>query len=156
MVDFSDILNKRVEDIESPKPLPPGTYRGMITAPPAMDEFERKEENGSTTKIPVAVLSIAIQEPTDGVDEDLLAQAGGVRARNGKPKEVQMRYYLEEESLHRVKKLLRSCGIEAASLGEGFQELAGREVLVDLQVQPGRNDPDETYQRVVKVVGTAS
>lgn len=155
-VNFDNILNKRMEDIESPQPMPAGTYRGIISAPPSQDEFERTNEDGSKTKVGVLVLSVAIQEATAGVDEELLAKAGGTRRRDGKPKEVQMRYYLEEDNLHRIKKLLKSCGINVPSLGAGLVELPGREVLVDLQVQQGKNDPDEFYQRVQRVVGTAA
>lgn len=154
-VDFSSILNKRVEDIESPKPLPPGTYRGIIASVPTEGRpFNRKNEDGSTTEVPTLEVPIAIQEPTAGVDEDLLAKAG-LRRRDGKPREVSMRYFVEEESLYKLKTLIKSCGVEAETLGEGLKSLAGAEVLVDLAVQIDQKDPEQQYQRVQRVVGTA-
>lgn len=156
-VNFDDILDKSVDDIESPQPVPAGTYLARIAGPPTGDTFKGKDEKtGEEVLIPVYDIPIALLEPTDGVDLELLEKAGGLQRRDGKPKELKARYYAREDELHKVKKLLKSCGITGTTLREGFLQLPGCEVLVDVATIQSKNDSEEWFNRINRVVGTAA
>lgn len=153
-VDFSDILNKRVEDIESPKPLPIGEYIGIIQAPPSDVSFDTTDkETGAPRHVPACRIKVGLMEATDTVDEAALAAAKGLRRNDGKPKEVEITYYLEEENLHKLKKLASTCGISGETLREIFEQLPGKQVKVSVGLRPDRNDPDVFYNQVNKMVG---
>lgn len=154
MVDLSNLLNKRVDDIESPKPVPAGTYIGVIAGAPDLSKSfkKRDEKTGSETEIQLAEVEINLTEAGPDVDEDLLNSAGGLRRKDGKPKSVRMTYFLEEEELHRIKKLGKDLGIAAETLGGIFEEMQGKDVRVQIIVQPDKNDPEIQYNRVKKVI----
>jgi hypothetical protein len=151
-VNFDSILDKKVEDIEAPPALPSGTYRGVISGPPSEEKPFEDPNTGET--VPVYSISFAYLEPMGGVDIDLLNKAGGLHRKDGKPKEGRMKYYAREDELHKIKKLLKSCGVNAPTLRAGFLELAGKEVLADVAAVQSQNDPDEWFNRVNRLVGT--
>lgn len=150
-VNFDSILDKKVEDIESPRPLPNGTYRAVISGPPQEDKYEDRE---NSEIVPVFIVPIAYVEASAGVDYDLLNKAGGLKRRDGKPKEGKMKYYGRDDDLHKIKKLLKSCGISAPTLRDGFKELPGKEVLADVVAIQSKDDNDDWFNRVTKMVGT--
>lgn len=156
MVDFSDILNKRVEDIEQPKPLPQGTYLGQIMAPPKLIENEYTDKQTGEPKV---FRKARFQVGLIGnltADADAIEAAGGLNTPSGQPKSVYSDYSLDQDSLHRLKALGRSCGIEAENLGTLFEELAGKEVKIDVSLDPDRNDNTVFYNRGGRMAGTAS
>lgn len=155
-VNFDSILDKSIDDIEAPQPVPAGTYRGVIAGVPQEDSFTGKDEKtGEERTVPLFIIPISLLEATDGVDMDLLDKAGGLRRKDGKPREVRLRMYAAEEDLYKLKKLYKSCGIDASSIRAGNLELPGKEVLVDVQTQQSQKDPEEWFNRAVKAVGTA-
>lgn len=155
-VDFSNILNKRVEDIEMPQPLPAGTYLGTILSVPEDASFDTTDkETGAPRHVPACRIRVGITAATDDVDQDALARAKGIQRADGKPKEVQATYYLEEDSLHKVKKLAQSMGLQGTSLGEIFQAMPGCEVKVSVGLRPDRQDDTIFYNQVNKMVGLA-
>lgn len=154
-VDMSSILDKRIEDIEAPKPVPVGTYLGTILSVPEDATFEKTDEKtGEKVKVPACRVKVGLREMKEG-DEEALAAAGGLSRRDGKPKEVQMTYYLEEDNLHKLKKLGETCGIKSPTLGGIFEELPGSEVLVSIGLRADRQDDTIFYNQVNKMVGTA-
>lgn len=154
MADFRAALNKRREDIEDPKLLPPGTYGGIIRG------FEMGESKQKKT--PFVRFSYTISEMLEG-DQDLLAQAGGLQKKDGTARVLDRDdYYLTEGAEARLRNLIDSCiGTEWTNLGEGIEALKGQSVIISLAHRAGETKPDANpsdpvpmYYDITKVVGT--
>lgn len=124
-VDFSDILNKQVGSAPAPRPIPEGTYHGEIVGLPAQRVVTTKEGDK-----PVLSLTLALMEAGDDVDEEALAEAGGLLSNSGEPKRIRQDFWLTEDSLWRYDQFLAGLGIEGKSYLEAAEELPGRAVTV--------------------------
>lgn len=124
-IDFSEILNKQIGTAPTPRPIPEGTYHGEIVGVPAMRAVNTKEGEK-----PVLTITVALNEAGDDVDEDSLAEAGGLLSANGEPKRVRTDFWLTEDSLWRYDQFLAGMGIEGKSYQDGAEELPGRAVTV--------------------------
>ncbi len=122
-IDFSEILKKQVGSAPQPKAIPEGTYFGEIVGLPAMREVQTKEGNK-----PILTITVALNEAGDDVDEDSLAEAGGLLNGGGEPKRVKMDFWLTDDSLWRYDQFLASMGIENKSYEEAAEDLPGRAV----------------------------
>lgn len=74
MTSFADILNKRGDSIERPKPLPPGSYVGTVKG------LAEQAEIGKN-KTPALVFTIALIQALEDVDQSALHEAGGVAGK---------------------------------------------------------------------------
>ena len=150
--DFSKILNKKPEDIEKPKPLPPGEYRAVITSV-ELDESAQK-------KTPFARFSYNLIEALDSVDPDLLAQAGGIRKKDGEPRSMSRDdYYITEDSTWRLKEYFNSMFGENnwESLAWGIENANGQEVILTLHEEtytPKNSTKEETAIKIKSSIGT--
>jgi hypothetical protein len=130
-IDFSAILGKQVGNAPEPKPLPSGTYTAIISELPK--PVERKTKEG-----PKGVVSVhfAIQEAMDDVDQDLLAEAGGLRKSDGTAKTMKMDFWLTENSLFILDRFMASAGFDKESgktYTEAFEDLVNREVTLAVE-----------------------
>jgi len=159
--DFSAILSKRAEDIEDPKPLPPGHYNGLVKEAPKMGESKQKQT-------PFAEFTFQLTSPADDVDTDLLPPTG-VRKKDGSPREVKTQFYLTEESAYQVRDFmdqLHGAG-QWDTLGDAFERTKGKEVVIQLihemedvtkasparQAEIGAGDKPRLYVKVARVRG---
>jgi hypothetical protein len=129
---FADILNTKVDTIEKPKPLPVGSYVGLIT----------KVETGESAKqkTPLISVKINLSEALGDVDLDLLEKSGGF-GKNGK--EISSDYYLTEKALFRIKELAENhLGLDTKgmTLGEVIQALPNNRVGVEIAHRSGEGD----------------
>ena len=70
-INFSEILSKQVGSAPEPKPLPQGTYSGVITKRP--DPVTIKTKEGEKGQL---YFTIRLTEAQEDVDQDALLEAG--------------------------------------------------------------------------------
>lgn len=100
--DFASILDMPATDVERPKPLPVGTYFGVVQGLPEHDVSSKK-------KTPFVRFTLAVQSVGDDVDEDDL-KAFGDEGVIGKL--IRSTYYTTPDSLFRLTDFLEHCGID--------------------------------------------
>lgn len=143
MVDFSTLLKTPTDNIKAPKPLPAGTYRGMLTK---FEFGESKQKKTPFVQFEAKVSSAeADVEPSDLEGVDLSS------------KTLRVTYYLTADSQFRVVDLAKSCGHQTSgrSLGEVIQDLSmNTPVLMEVTQRPSQ-DGETFYNDVAKVRGEA-
>lgn len=146
---FTDVLSKRMEDIEAPKPLPKGTYLAIVDGPFV--------EVTSTQKgTPGVEFTFRLVQPISVADEAALAEAGGCAGRT-----VRHRFWIaagdsdNKSAGFMLNTFLRDhldIDPTGKTLAEGLAEAPGRQLAVSLtQILTKGNEP-----RIIHVVdGTA-
>lgn len=130
-VDFSAILGASVGSAPQPKPLPEGTYSGVIDGVPKTQARNTKEGQKG-----VVTITIALQEAADDVDAEALAESGGLIRNDGRPRMVSTDFWLTEDAMYRFDNFLQGFGYNAdsgKSYQEAMEELDGREVTLSVK-----------------------
>lgn len=138
MASFQDILNKKADEVERPKPLPAGTYTGVVSGLP---EFGEVGQN----KTPVANLKIKILDAGDDVDQDALNEV-----KDWRGKEVRHSLFLTEDAAWRVKQFLEDhLGLNGhgKTLAELFNDAPGQQVKFVLKHKPSQ-DGQSIYAQI--------
>lgn len=97
---FESILDMPAADVERPKPLPAGTYDVIVKG-----LFETGES--AQKKTPFVRFTYAITAAGEDVDEDELAEIGGIA-----DKTIKDTYYTTPEALFRLTDTLEAMGID--------------------------------------------
>lgn len=155
--DFSSLLAKPTDEIKRPKPLPEGTYSGII------QKFEFREvdtpKDTANPKKAVLSLTIGLTEALDDVDQADLGEAlqgEPLSSKNVRPYDM----WLTADAQYRIVELCQSCGIatEGSTLGAIIPELQGKSVNVGMvKVQSRKAGEEETfYSNIGTVAGTGA
>lgn len=141
-VDFNKLLSVSADDVKAPKPLPAGTYHGVIKS--------YKFGESSQNKTPYVRFDIGIQSAgADIVPEDL-------EEIDLSKKKLYRDYYLTTEALYRLKELIQSCNIpmQGRQFSEMIPDLNGMPVIIDVTQRPNANDPAAPpFNDVAKLAG---
>ncbi|NJL70377.1 MAG: hypothetical protein HC888_01605 [Candidatus Competibacteraceae bacterium] len=146
MAKFSDALDRSMDDIKRPPPLPIGNYIfRIVKMPEAPREIEGK--TFEILKFPIAVVSAM-----DDVDPDELAEFGKVEGAplsldfifNTDPSEE--RAY--EMTLNRLKDFLARAGVEGATLKEQIARCANAQFMGEVSHRADPNDANNVYPEV--------
>lgn len=115
---FGSILDKPMDTVERPKPLPTGTYTFTIEGLPKFDKSTKKQtEYVEFTCKPIAV--------GDDVDQEALAGMGGIEGKT-----FRLTFYLTEGSLWRLKEfLLDDLKIEEENFRAAIDSTPGQQFL---------------------------
>lgn len=134
---FSSVLDQKVEDIEKPKPLPVGTYIGVINAAPEIGPVGKNNTLAAKFKIKILMAD-------SDVDQDLLSAMGGIKER-----EIQHTLWLTEDAAWRAKEFVEQCGVSGASktLRESLTECMGCQIKLNLNHRPSE-DGKELYLNI--------
>lgn len=137
MANFQDILNKRVDAVERPKPHPMGTYLVLVEGAP---KFSQVGEN----KRDVADFNLKILQPQPDVDPEEIEKSGGV---NGKS--VRARFFLTDDAVWRLDAFLfEALGIETGkSRTQAIAEAPGKQVMVKIKHRPSE-DGTQMYHEI--------
>lgn len=141
-VDFTAILGKQVGTAPEPKPLPSGTYMGVVEGLPTSRIVNTKEGPKG-----VLTVTVGITEAMDDVDEGSLAEAGGLLRNDGNRKTIRADFWLDEGSLFRLDQFLAGFGWTADSgktYQDALEELPGKEVTVALESREYQTKSGET------------
>lgn len=140
---FSDILKKRGDEAEAPKPLPVGTYQAVIDPSPKIDDTK------GTVQFALSLLA-----PKEDVDLDDLNSQGGVAGK----KMFHTLWFLAKEDSgeegqkrqdYRNKKFfVDSLGMdESLTFGQMIAEAPGRQLLITIKHQPSQ-DGSQMYANI--------
>lgn len=110
MANFTEILSRKIEEVEKPKPLPVGQYLWSI---PNLFEQDEIGEN----KTPALVWKVRCVAPQSDVDMQAFQESG-----NAKDRDMRVTFYLSEDALWRLRDFLKKLGIEEG--GKSFDEAA--------------------------------
>jgi len=131
MVDFTSLLDKRLDDVEAPALLPQGSYI-MTIAGYRTGESAKK-------KTPYVEFDLKISSAMDDVDQEELAQV-----KNLQDKTLKTQFYLIEDALFRLKDFCKKTGVstEGKSFTEILSEIAGAQLIgiVNHRVNPENTD----------------
>jgi hypothetical protein len=107
-VNFEDILDTQADTVEKPKPMPQGSYVGLIVS----------HELGKSAKkqTPYVRYMVRPVEPMDDVDTELLEEV-----TNWQQKTLRLDFYLTPDSLFRLTNFFEQLGIDTA--GRSVREL---------------------------------
>lgn len=139
---FSDVLNKKLDTIEKPKPLPVGTYYAAVNGAP---EIKPRGQNNTLS----AEFKLKVLQPDDDVDADALAEAGGL----SKERELRHTLWLTEDALWRAKQFVENCGVDDTniSLSQALQSCVGCQVKIKVKHVPSQ-DGSELYANIDKIL----
>lgn len=126
-LDFSKLLSTPMDTVEKPKPLPAGTYLGMISK----YEFGESKEK----KTPYVRVFLNLSGPGPDIDPEEVA---GIEWSK---KQLRRDLYLTDDAIYRVKELLASVGVsvEGRTFGEAIPDILNAPVIVEVTQ---RNSPD--------------
>lgn len=131
MVDFTSLLDKRLDDVEAPALLPQGSYI-MTIAGYRTGESAKK-------KTPYVEFDLKISSAMDDVDQEELA-----KVKNLQDKTLKTQFYLNEDALFRLKDFCKKTGVptEGKSFTEILSEIAGAQLIgiVNHRVNPENTD----------------
>lgn len=141
MTNITDLLNKRADDVEKPKPLPPGHYLAIVSGPPKIDVKQVKGEERH-----IADLSLKILSAGEDVDQDHLAEAGGI----GNNRLMRFTFWLDEESLWKVKDTAITLGleVEGQSIGQILQAFPNTRCTVKVVHTPARDGSGSVFANI--------
>lgn len=150
MANISDILNRPAEDVEAPKPLPPGSYNCVVKGLPEQGESSKK-------KTPYLRFSFQITSARSDVDEEALteylsAKDGSTSVLAGKI--MTSDYYTTEASLFMLTDMLQALGIDFSggkSISAAIDEAPNSECVIFVAHEPS-NDGKRFFARVNRVV----
>lgn len=133
-VNFNELLSTPLDTIERPKPLPAGTFEGVI----ARHEFGES----NTKKTPFVRFWVQPTAVGEDVDQSLME---GIDLSK---KILRREYYLTADALFRLKSFLESIGVSTTgrSLGEAIPDSTNARVLV--QVTQRTADNGDIYNDV--------
>lgn len=157
MARFSDALNRQMEDIKRPPPLPLGHYIFSIPKMPSPPE-PMQSSKGSYEKLTV---NCVVVSAGDDVDPDELRDYGNVA---GQPMRIDFIFNNDpdeaakfEGTLNRLKTFMGHCGVDtsAGNLGEKLTELVGCQFLGEVGHRPDPNDAMVVYAEIKRTAPAA-
>jgi hypothetical protein len=132
MSNFQDLLDKKMDDIEKPKPLPVGSYICMVDGAPEITTIGQKQTDA-------IIFKMKVMQAGEDVNTDLLEEAGGVGNKT-----LRLTQFLTEDSLHRVKRFLNEhLEIDAdLSVRAAIAEAPGRTCICVVKHRPSQDGQD--------------
>lgn len=141
---FGALLNKKMSEVERPKPYPVGTYLCVVQGLPRFDKSTKKGTEFSEYQLkPLQAL--------DDVDAGDLAEMGGLE------RVIKATYYHTEGAIWRLKEFLQAClgEDEDISLEEAIEKTPNCQVLVTIKHESSQ-DGETIYGVVDKVTRVES
>lgn len=148
MASFAEMLDRQAEEIQRPPVLPVGIYQVTINKQPEIDEINSKDGNVfDKITFPMQVQSAA------SVDEDELESFGKVQ---GVPLRLDFIRTRDDDDPRqadtdfKLKSFFGNCGLDTdgATMGQLMGSVIGQSVLVQVNHQMDRDDPEIVYTRV--------
>jgi glutaredoxin-related protein len=145
MPDFSALLSKPTSEIKKPKPMPEGTYMGLVLKQEYREADTPKDKENP--KKPVCQYSVRLTEALDDVDQADLADAlQGEDITAKRPMDYD--FWLTPDAQYRVVEFAQSCGVptEGRTLGEIIPECVNQTVRVSVvKVQSKKPGQEDTW-----------
>lgn len=138
MVDFTELLNKKADDVEKPATTPAGSYLMTIVG------FSTGESQNKKT--PYVEIETKIIAPQDDVDMEEYA-----KVKNPQDRSFKTKFFITEDSLFRLKDFLAKAGFETEgkSFSEMLNEIAGHQIVGVVSHRLGQ-DGETVYPEINK------
>jgi len=137
MADFNTLMSKPMDEIERPKPLPAGTYTGIIVS----HEFGKSSQK-QTDFVRFMIRVIA---PGEDVDPEALKEYGQL----GEKSLLRHDFYITEDAVFRLKEFLSdTLGIRADSINAGLPQTTGMQVGVIVKHEMSQKDPSVVFATI--------
>lgn len=144
-VNFDQYLNKSIDEIEAPKPLPVGHYFATIGNP----GWKVKESKGEK-KSPMVEVEFTLQSADADVDPAMLPEGGVANKR------VQTNFVLTSEfgqfNLRRMMEEALGLPVSGLSLGDGLAQIAGQPVKLYIEQRNATDGTDNVFADVKKIL----
>lgn len=126
---FESILDKPIDDITRPPPMPAGSYVATVVGLPTQGKSSNEKQT------PFYEFKFNLVSPMEDVDQEKLAEIGGLAGKTGT-----IKFYLTEDSAWRLKEfLLDHLGITGvSSIKQAIAEAPNRQCVVVYKSQPSR------------------
>lgn len=137
-VDFSAILNKKVNEVEAPASFPAGSYN-MVVLGYTTGTSQKKNT-------PYIEFEFGVQSPNEDVDMDEYN-----KIKNPAERHLKTQFYITEESLFRLKDFLKACGIDVEcdrTLNELLPEATGTTVVGIIKKELAQDGSGKEYTRL--------
>ncbi len=137
---FASILDKPATEIEPPKLMPVGTYVGVVQGLPRIDKSSKKQTE-------FVEFTIKYLQPTEDVDAEALAEAGGVAEKT-----IKATFYITENSAFMLKEFLKNLGLEPdeeGSLRACLDQTTGKQLLFSVKHEASE-DGERVFARFGK------
>lgn len=141
-IDFNSLLSTPTDNIEKPKPLPNGTYQGVIFGNPTFREAGQNQ----TPQVEFTV------RPTGSDDVDPSELAG----INLSDKMLRASFWLSKDAQYRLVDFAKSCGISVTgrTLSEVISDLCmNTPVVMDVGSVQSKRDADTYFNTVNNIRG---
>lgn len=140
-VNFKDLLQKPMDEIERPKPIPAGNY-ALRTGNYEFGESAQK-------KTPYVRYALNIVGPGPDIDPSDLE---GVDLRK---KKLRFDFYITPDSEYRIKNFAKTCGINTSgrSLGDILPELRNQDVTGRVSMEPSEKEQGVFFNNVLDIWG---
>lgn len=149
MVNFNDIADTKIDDIERPPLVPIGSYICVVEKTPAQD-------NVGQGRFDTVDFILKVIQASEDVDLDDIKE---FEKKGGSISEVRLRHRFmfntEDEgaakrSLYNLKRFLEDhLKVEgAASIREALATSVGHQCMVEVKWRPDQNDPEVQYPEV--------
>jgi hypothetical protein len=145
---FESILDTPASEVTRPKPIPQGTYLGMVKGLPRYDKSAKKGT-------PYSEYVIQLIEAQDDVDDDALGEA--LTKGNGdiiplRDRSQRITFYHTPDALWRLVKFLKDLGLEAedgVTVGQLEEQAPGRQLYLHIKHTPS-DDGETMYATIDK------
>ena len=137
-MNWNDLANTRVGEVEPPKHIPDGHYQGLITG-------VGKVENKGKNKTLVITYPIKLTEPLDDVDSEAFASSDGFKSG------YEVQFWLTPASLFRFTDFGKALGAsEDLSVPEMAEYLAtcGEAFIIQAKSEADERNPKRVYLRL--------
>jgi hypothetical protein len=148
-MNFSDALERNMDEIERPANLPIGNYIWQISKLPEQSAFESSRTGKTFERVDFMVQCVS---PSDDVDPDELEEYGNVA---GTMNRKSFLFSTDEEdkagfdrSMFQLKQFLEHCGIENMTLAEAFPASVGTQFMGEVKHRPDPNDAEVIYAEI--------
>ena len=138
MVDFTQLLGRRADEAERPKPLPAGSYVFTIKGAPEFGESSKK-------KTPYVEFKATPVSPMEDVDMEALQQLP-----NWNQKEQRLTFYLTDDAIYRLSEFLEHCGVSISgrTYAEAIPETVNTQFVGSVSQSPSEKDPSVVYSNI--------
>lgn len=139
-IDLRTLMDKPLDSYERPKPLPSGTYLGIVKGH-TVDKAKNENET------PYVKFTVQIMSAEADVDADLLVDVDFTK------KQLSKTFYLTEDAGYRLKDFIKSCGLSGSGgLAQALEEVKGAQVMVFVTTKASKSG-DEFYNDIDKMAG---
>lgn len=136
-VNFADLAQVKVGEVERPKPVPAGHYQAVITGP--MTQHKAKSGNVAM-RFPCKLVA-----PGDDVDAEALDAAGGLPDKG-----FNLDFWMSPDARYRFTDFTKALGIsDDLNLLEAAEALVdlNEPFLIEAKQEPSERDPEAVYMR---------